>query len=172
MKLKYTWKWHTVVKINLEKIKVLENEVIDVKEDQKKYFLNNWFEEILSTKLLEEKISEIKSESKEHREKITLEIKKIEDRLFKEIKDIEWGFNYEESKRTVRIKELQEQINNIKEKSVDLDENPFDKPIKRMKKTELIENLEKKWKVSWVDFQPEDNVKFLSELLEQTVNEK
>jgi hypothetical protein len=89
IKVRYKWKSHTIVKIDWEEKKVLEWEVIEVKENTKKHFLYNWFEVVGSRniELLQEEINCIKKELKDEEERfLTLE-KWIKEKAQQEIEN-------------------------------------------------------------------------------------
>lgn len=100
MKIRFTWKEHTIIKVNWNEIKVLENEIIDV--ENYKFLLSNLFvlvEEENKENILN-KIDSLKSDIKNKRLELESFIQEIEIRLLKEVSEKQDKFNeYEKQKK-------------------------------------------------------------------------
>lgn len=116
IQVKYLWASHTFIKLNWTKIKVLNWEIIEVPKDKKKFFITNWFEEIWNSnpEEIQESIEKLERESINDENSLEINIKILEDNLFKDIKDLESKFNEREKERKLKMSILKEKLINLK----------------------------------------------------------
>jgi hypothetical protein len=136
--LRYKWRWHTMMLLNGKNVKILENEIVEVPENETKIFLSNWFVlvgansiEILNTRI-EEKKEEIKKIEKDFKDSE----KTILDSAKNQVAKIKIWFDEKINVYQNQIKELGLEIEKAKED---------ERLIKEMKNKE-IEKLKKEVK--------------------------
>ncbi len=116
IQVKYLWASHTFVRLNWTKIKVLNWEIIEVPKDKKKFFITNWFEEIWGSnpEEIQESIEKLEKESINDENSLEMNIKILEDKLFKDIRELEEKLKEREKERQWKISILKEKLINLK----------------------------------------------------------
>lgn len=143
IKVRYTWKWHTMIKLNGEEIKVLEMGVLDVPSDQKIYFISNWFEQVWwkSESEITAQIDSLETDCKTDRQVLEQDIKKIEAKMFAEINEIQKLFDNRENERQAKIERLKADLKQVKEDE-DLIEKDIEAQIEQLSK--MVKKTKKK----------------------------
>ncbi len=150
VKVRYTWKWHTMVKINWEKTQVLEWGVIDIDLNDKVAFLWNWFEQVgwKSKSEIENAIKVLELTIDKERQELEKSIKAIETELFTKIDKLQKTFDNSDLQNKNKLSVLNEELERVEEDEEIIDEDNKQKLSDLAKQVENKANEPKKTKKS------------------------
>lgn len=122
LKVKYTGKWHTMVTLNWNQVKVKESEIIVIPASEQGKFLWNDFAVAWTKdeKLLETLIDKIEREIEDENKKVKRISKDILDKAKEETKAVEAKAKPLQDSRKERVEELKVELQNTKDEKVKL----------------------------------------------------
>ncbi|MDD3302276.1 MAG: hypothetical protein PHN31_01875 [Candidatus Gracilibacteria bacterium] len=150
VKVRYTGKGHTMVKINGEKTQVLEGGVIDIDLNDKVAFLGNGFEQVggKSKSEIENAIKVLELTIDKERQELEKSIKAIETELFTKIDKLQKTFDNSDLQNKNKLSVLNEELERVEEDEEIIDEDNKQKLSDLAKQVENKANEPKKTKKS------------------------